>query len=88
MQDYGDGFWAEPDLKQTTIDAVKARMSELEEDAQRRRRINAALDQMNKTGVEKVADYAEDILPRYHATETPESTPIDTTPEEKPPESP
>lgn len=33
-----------------------------------RSRINAALDQMNDTGQRRVADYAEDILPRYRTT--------------------
>lgn len=43
-------------------------------------RINAALGRMNEMGLEKVADYAEDILHRYQVAATPESTPAkDTT---------
>lgn len=40
-----------------------------------RDRITTALDQMSEMGMEKVADYAEDILPRYKATDTQQSTP-------------
>lgn len=58
-----------------------------------RDRVIAAMDQMTLEGQGKVADYAEDILPRYRATAAPESTPAlqegkDTTPEEKPPTGP
>ena len=45
--------------------------------------IDTVLDQMNEAGVKKVADYAEDILPRYRATpfqETGETTPKDAAP--------
>lgn len=53
-----------------------------------RKRINAAVDQMTTEGQSKVADYAEDILPRYCATrrQEPEKAPsappegTDTTP--------
>lgn len=62
-----------------------------------RDRVNAAMDQMTPAGQSRVADYAEDILLRYKAGKATqkggESTPParegnDTTPEEKPPESP
>lgn len=54
-------------------------------------RINAALDQMTPEGQDRVADYAEDILPRYQASPAPESTPASpegtaATPGKKPPE--
>lgn len=50
-----------------------------------RERIDHILNQMSDEGQQKVADYAEDILPRYRAETTPESTPAppegkDTTP--------
>ena len=40
-----------------------------------RDRVNAAMDQMTLEGQGRVADYAEDILPRYRAQEPSESTP-------------
>lgn len=40
-----------------------------------RYRIEAALNQMNNEGKSKVADYAEDILPRYRAEPAPQSPP-------------
>ncbi len=54
-------------------------------------RANAAMEQMTEDGRSKVADYAEDILPRYRAEarlEAGESTPApkDTTPAEPGPE--
>ena len=53
-------------------------------------RANAAMNQMNPEGQGKVADYAEDILPRYRRQDsTPPSTPTADTPgTEPPPESP
>ena len=58
-----------------------------------RRRIDFVLDQMSEEGQQKVADYAEDILPRYRAETAPESTPEpqegkDTTPPPKSAEGP
>lgn len=58
-----------------------------------RERINAALDQMTPEGQERVAGYAEDILPRYQASAAPESTPAsqegeDTAPPTGTPETP
>lgn len=38
-------------------------------------RANAAMSQMTEEGQSKVADYAEDILPRYRRQETPQSPP-------------
>lgn len=53
-------------------------------------RTNAALNQMTEEGREKVADYAEDILPRYRRKEAlPEVSPsTDTTPPTDAPETP
>ncbi|MDE7002931.1 MAG: helix-turn-helix domain-containing protein [Oscillospiraceae bacterium] len=56
-------------------------------------RIEAAIAQMNETGQSKVADYAEDILPRYRAETAPEppltpSEGTDTTPPPDAPETP
>lgn len=50
-----------------------------------RRRIDFVLDQMSEEGQQKVADYAEDILPRYRTETAPQSPPApqegtDTTP--------
>lgn len=58
-----------------------------------RARINTALDQMTPEGQSRVADYVEDILPRYRASTAPESTPAptegqDTTPPPDAPETP
>ena len=54
-------------------------------------RANAAMDQMTPEGQDKVADYAEDILPRYRAGTPPPASPEgnkdDTTPPSPPPES-
>lgn len=93
LQDYGDGFHAEPGLKQSTVDGVKARISEMKAETQRRQRTNNAFDQMTAEGQNKVADYAEDILPRYRRQEAAEPIPReseskDTTPPEPPPETP
>ena len=54
------------------------------------RRLISAYIKLNKSGQSKVADYAEDILPRYRAETTPQSPPApqegkDTTP---PPDAP
>ena len=51
------------------------------------------MEQMTEEGCCKVADYAEDILPRYRAETAPESTPAaqegtDTTPTADGPETP
>lgn len=57
-------------------------------------RISAALEQLNDAGKEKVADYAEDILPKYRRAETAPQPPTpapegkDTTPAAKPTEGP
>ena len=56
-------------------------------------RANKAMEQMTEEGCCKVADYAEDILPRYRAETAPESTPPpsegnDTTPAPDAPETP
>lgn len=56
-------------------------------------RIAAALDQMTPEGQDRVADYAEDILPRYQASPAPQSPPAppedtDTTQNKKLPEDP
>ena len=77
LQDYGDGFHAEPDLKQTTVDAVKARISELKEDAQCRQRLNDALDRLNPDGQEKAVERVEELteIPRYQATAATQSPP-------------
>lgn len=53
-------------------------------------RANKAMERMTEDGRNKVADYAEDILPRYRAETAPQSTPApqegkDTTP---PPDAP
>lgn len=53
-------------------------------------RANKAMEQMTEEGRSKVADYAEDILPRYRAETAPQSPPVptegnDTTP---PPDAP
>lgn len=58
-----------------------------------RARINEAVNQMTPEGQVKVADYAEDILPRYRAETGLESTPApqegkDTTPPPDAPETP
>ena len=58
-----------------------------------RARINEAVNQMTPEGQVKVADYAEDILPRYRAETPPESTLApqegkDTTPPPDAPETP
>lgn len=58
-----------------------------------RTRTNVALDQMTQEGQDKVADYAEDILPRYRAETPPPPPPAspegkDTVPPSPPPESP
>lgn len=45
-----------------------------------RERIYAALEQMNEEGQRRVADYAEDILPRYRTETTPQPPPRDETP--------
>lgn len=37
-------------------------------------RANAAMDQMSEEGKRRVADYAEDILPRYQAQQPPQPT--------------
>lgn len=43
-------------------------------------RANVAMEQMTEKGRSKVADYAEDILPRYRAETAPQSPPRDETP--------
>lgn len=56
-------------------------------------RANKAMERMTEDGRNKVADYAEDILPRYRAETAPESAPApqegkDTTPSSDAPETP
>lgn len=60
-------------------------------------RVNAAMEQMSQDGQNRVADYAEDILPRYKAGKAPQSAPesppptqedTDTTPPPDAPETP
>lgn len=55
-----------------------------------RKRIDNAVDQMTPEGQDKVADYAEDILPRYRREDTPPPSPptADTPGTPPPPESP
>lgn len=53
---------------QTVIAHVKSRLYALQTPVDR---INAALQKMDKAGQEKVADYAEDILPRYQHSQVP-----------------
>lgn len=53
-----------------------------------RERLNSILEQMNDEGYTKVADYAEDILPRYRREDAPEPAPsaeAPQTPSEPPP---
>lgn len=75
---------------QTVIEHFKSSLCALQTPVER---INAAVQKMDKAGQTKVADYAEDILPRYRtetasqpAQEPQEGT--DTTPPENAPEEP
>ena len=47
----------------------------LENQLNARDRVDAALEQLSPAGQEKVADYAEDILPRYQAQQRPQPIP-------------
>lgn len=64
----------------TVIEHIKSSLRALQSPTDR---INAAVQQMNEDGKNKVADYAEDILPRYRAQET-ATAPLEGTPPNAP----
>ena len=58
---------SDPDLMMRIV-------SEFSRQSPAKMRLDIAFGQLNSDGQEKVADYAEDILPRYRAVDTPQST--------------
>lgn len=58
---------SDPDLMMRIV-------SEFSRQSPAKMRLDIAFGQLSSDGQEKVADYAEDILPRYRAADTPQST--------------
>jgi len=86
-------FFLPPDEWEDSALTFTVSLEELKSDLEQRTRnrnsprarVNSAMDHLPEEGQEKVATYAEDLLPRYRAQQAPQSPPaptegMDTTP--------
>ena len=70
------GYWSTVS-KEEAAEAWGGSSAQSETVSVPQRRISATLEQLSPAGQVKVADYAEDILPRYRAQERPQASPAD-----------